>query len=111
MGRYTLEERNGQYAEKQFQDVAKLNGYTVAIASVSSNIVDHIDMVLSGHGRKIAVDVKARKKKHRGGAYDDSVIWVEFHNVRGNQGWVYGMADKIAFERAEDFLFVDRENL
>ena len=36
------------------------------------------------------------------------MIWVEFHNVAGKRGWLYGEADKIAFEREKDFVIVDR---
>ena len=40
-------------------------------------------------------------------------IWVEFKNVRGDKGWLYGGASIIAFDMPEEggFSIVDREEL
>ena len=38
-------------------------------------------------------------------------IWVEFNNVNGNDGWLYGEADYIAFERQNNFTLVNRKEL
>ena len=58
------------------------------------------------------VDVKARKRKKRSDSYvQDEWIWVEFKNVRGKDGWLYGLADFIAFETEESFILSFRKEL
>jgi len=42
---------------------------------------------------------------------NDDLVWVEFKNVRGSRGWLYGGADAVAFERENDFVIVDRKLL
>ena len=114
MGRYPLEKQQGQRAEVCFKGLAERRGYTVIQTSTASNIREHIDFILARDDEpdKTAVDVKARKKVSRySDEYDDENVWIEFNNVRGNPGWLYGKADKIAFERAFDFVLVDRESL
>ena len=114
MGRYPLEKQQGRRAEVCFKGLAERRDYTVIETSAASNMREHIDFILSRDDSpdKIAVDVKARKKASRySDEYDDENVWIEFNNVRGNPGWLYGKADKIAFERAFDFVLVDRESL
>ena len=114
MGRYPLEKQQGQRAETCFKGLAERRGYTVIQTSAASNIREHIDFILAMDDApdKIAIDVKARKKVSRSSnEYDDENVWIEFNNVRGDPGWLYGKADMIAFERAWDFVLVDRESL
>ena len=114
MGRYPLEKQQGLRAEVCFKGLAERRGYTVIQTSAASNMREHIDFILARDDEpdKTAVDVKARKKVSRSSnEYDDENVWIEFNNVRGNPGWLYGKADKIAFERAFDFVLVDRESL
>jgi len=114
MGGYSLEKQQGRRAEVCFKGLAERRGYTVIQTSAASNIREHIDFILARDNEpdKIAIDVKARKKVSRySDEYDDENVWIEFNNVRGNPGWLYGKADKIAFERAFDFVLVDRESL
>ena len=114
MGEYPLEKQQGKRAEVCFKGLAERRGYTVIQTSAASNMREHIDFILAMDDEpdKIAIDVKARKKVSRSSnEYDDENVWIEFNNVRGNLGWLYGKADKIAFERAFDFVLVDRESL
>ena len=114
MGKYPLEKQQGRRAEVCFKGLAERRGYTVIQTSAASNMREHIDFILARDDEpdKTAVDVKARKKVSRSSnEYDDENVWIEFNNVRGNLGWLYGKADKIAFERAFDFVLVDRESL
>ena len=114
MGKYPLEKQQGRRAEVCFKGLAARRGYTVIETSAASNMREHIDFILARDDSpdKIAVDVKARKKASRySDEYDDENVWIEFNNVRGNPGWLYGKADKIDFERAFDFVLVDRESL
>tara|TARA_B100001287_G_scaffold273048_1_gene275790 strand:+ start:625 stop:978 length:354 start_codon:yes stop_codon:yes gene_type:complete len=57
------------------------------------------------HGKQWGVDVKGNNLPDQ--------IWVEFKNVRGNDGWLYGGATIIAFDMPEEggFSIVDREEL
>jgi len=117
MGRNTLvkntpEMRRGVKAEANFELVAEQRGYTVELTPRSVDILDHIDMILTKDDESFSVDVKSRKKISRySDEYDDEKVWVEFQNVRGKPGWLYGKADRIVFERADDFVLVDRESL
>jgi hypothetical protein len=49
------------------------------------------------------VDVKAVK--------DSKTIWIEFKNVQGKKGWLYGDCTHIAFERPKGFILVKRTDL
>jgi hypothetical protein len=111
MGKYALELKHGEEAEETFAELAELNGYYIEESTNYSNIVEHIDFYLASKRGldDFSVDVKARKKSRRNNTwYDDQMVWVEFHNVAGKKGWLYGEADKIAFERKNDFVIVDR---
>ena len=73
-----------------------------------SDMYDHIDIITPEY----TVDVKGIKKFNR---YDNSfspdIHWIEFQNVRGNKGWIYGKADYIAFQIPNEFILIDRELL
>lgn len=77
-------------------------------SSDEQDMKDHIDIITPD----FTVDVKGMKKINR----DDITVtpdihWVEFRNVNGDVGWIYGKASYIAFERVDDYLLVDREVL
>lgn len=58
------------------------------------------------------VDVKALKKRRRSDpSVDDSIHWVELQNVNGDTGWLFGLADNIAFETLTEWLIVSRSSL
>ena len=68
--------------------------------------------VIDENGILKSVDVKIMKKTSRSDASaQDKWIWVEFNNVNGNDGWLYGEADYIAFERQNNFTLVNRKEL
>ncbi len=68
----------------------------------------HVDYI-SDFGK---IDVKARKRVARKDTdVQDDLVWLEFKNVQGKFGWLYGKADWIAFERDEDFVLVKRHDL
>jgi hypothetical protein len=71
-----------------------------------SDMFGHYDFIIAD---KVKVDVKGAKKINR---YDQAphhdTHYIEFRNVRGNKGWVYGEADYIAFEYYDTFVFVKR---
>mgnify|MGYP003642350368 FL=1 len=58
------------------------------------------------------IDVKAKKKINRSDSEEqDDLIWVEFLNVQGREGWLRGQTDIIAFERDDDFILIRRNYL
>ena len=107
----------GEQGEKRFKKIIESFGLLVREASFKENVHQHIDFFVEGKTDKLrdfkfSVDVKARKRTSRGSnEYDEEYTWVEFKNVQGRKGWLYGEADKIAFEVEKGFLMVDREDL
>jgi len=98
--------------ESLFEEIAKKENFIVRKSSLSEDRYKHIDFFLEQDHFKYSVDVKARKKTARGDVkVNDEWTWIEFKNVLGRKGWLYGEADYIAFERAGDFLMINRENL
>lgn len=77
-------------------------------SSREDDIYRHIDIWINS----IGWDVKAAKKVNR---YDNtpdySIHWLEFKNVNGKKGWLYGDADYIAFELENCWLSVPRIQL
>ena len=107
--------KEGKSAEDEFSRLAKLRGFLVKPANGMEQF-DHVDFHLTSEeedGLMTAmVDVKARKRKKRSDSYvQDEWIWVEFKNVRGKDGWLYGLADFIAFETEESFILSFRKEL
>jgi hypothetical protein len=76
-------------------------------AMYAKHPLDHLKVinVLSGDDYKI--DVKAIPK----GQQSHSWRWVEFRNVRGDRGWMYGDSDFIAFEYGEYWIIVPTRSL
>ena len=100
----------GDKAEKLFASALAKAGLSFREASFQEEI-SHIDFfILKDSAPPVAVDVKARKKIKRSDTEtNDNLIWVEFQNVAGRRGWLYGKADLIAFEREENFILVNRK--
>jgi hypothetical protein len=105
-------QKDSDLAENTFKKIALSKGFVVKDATRNQQL-SHIDFFLEDKNKKIyTFDVKARKKVSRtDSSTEDSLIWVEFKNVMGANGWLYGAADYIAFEREIDFLIIDRKNL
>jgi hypothetical protein len=99
-------------AEEIFEKLAIQKNLKV-IKATKKQQISHIDFILvHSSGAKYMIDVKARKKSARNnGIISDDLIWIEFKNVAGLKGWLYGAADYIAFEREDDFVIVSRANL
>jgi hypothetical protein len=95
----------GDESERRFVEACKEKGWECTKSTDKVDMYDHIDWWIVKEGRKFGVDVK-------GGNHPGS-IWVEFKNVRGNSGWMYGKADLIAFDMPElgGFCLVKREDL
>ena len=97
----------GRCAEVRFVRAARHKGLLVTKSSHTEDIHEHIDywLAMSDSGKRWGVDVKGNNLPDE--------IWVEFQNVRGNPGWLYGGATIIAFDMPEEggFSVVDRQEL
>ena len=105
-------QKMGESAENLFEGLAKQKKLN-PIKATTRQQISHIDFILTAkNGSKYLVDVKARKKSSRSDSgVSDELVWIEFKNVSGNGGWLYGAADYIAFEREDDFIIASRSNL
>lgn len=103
----------GKKAEDLFIEACWKKGYQAYKSSSQDDIYNHIDYWVKNKKREIkGFDVKARKRTSRKSkGFNDSWIWIEFKNVRGNDGWIKGKADFIAFELENTFLIVKRAEL
>jgi hypothetical protein len=107
----------GQQVEEIFGNLLKAEGYPVRPANDRENYADHIDFVVNQNNKRINYEVKARKKINRSDAdVQDKYVWIEIRTVSGrdgqaHNGWIFGAADYIAFEREKDFIVVDRLKL
>lgn len=102
----------GQNAETNFEKIAKQKGLKIEKASKKQQF-SHIDYILTAKdGKKYFLDVKACKKNNRNSpSANQEIVWIEFKNVIGDVGWLYGAADYIAFERESDFIIAPRQLL
>lgn len=107
-----ITEKMGLDAESKFEQIAEAKGYQVSVTTTKENIYQHIDFKLQPKYFKnisYTVDVKSMKRMYNILQTDKTVV--EFKNVLGNAGWIYGKADLIAFQTPEGFLIFDREEL
>lgn len=103
----------GKNAESMFVELCRQHNIQCFSSSKEEDMYEHIDFFISyNKSPKLSVEVKSAKKLSR---HDDEVdfnlIYVEFKNVRGNPGWLYGKADYIAFQQKNCFLLVKRKKL
>jgi hypothetical protein len=103
----------GKKAEESFEDWLKDNNREYRPATTQEQY-DHIDFVVFKLNKSVNIEVKATKKKSRMDSHQNSqYIWIEFKNVRGDNGWLYGKADYIAFYKKDEnsFYIIDRKEL
>jgi hypothetical protein len=95
----------GSLSENRFYQAMEKRGYRCLKTDKETDIHQHIDFFIVGKKKNVTVDVK-------GNNYRNS-IWIEFKNVTGKPGWIYGNADYIVFDFTDlqYFIFVDREEL
>lgn len=100
----------GNNAENAFLKILKNKG-KVRVATLGEQR-KHIDFILTTKEREITYDVKARKRVSRNDDETaDDLIWVEWMNVGGSDGWLNSKCDFIVFEQAKSFIVVDRQKL
>ena len=94
-------------ADGRFVRAARNKGLLVTKATARQDMHEHVDywLAMNKDGKNWGVDVKGNNLPDE--------IWVEFKNVRGDDGWLYGGATIIAFDMPEEggFSIVDREEL
>ena len=97
----------GRMAEDRFGRAARNKGLLVTKATTKQDMHEHVDywLAMNHDGKKWGVDVKGNNLPDE--------VWVEFKNVRGDDGWLYGGATIIAFDMPEEggFAIVDRDEL
>jgi hypothetical protein len=94
----------GQTAEKRFAQLLNNPKFSTSEEDMS----EHWDVESEGK----RYDVKAMKKWKRADAEPtDRMHYVELRNVHGELGWLYGLADYIAFETRSYWIVVKRFKL
>ena len=97
----------GQRVEKEFAPLLKMRDPNYRKANREDQF-RHIDY-FSSFG---TIDVKAKKRISRSDENEqDELLWVEFQNVQGREGWLRSSVDVIAFERDYDFVLIRRNYL
>ena len=105
-------QKTGETAEKLFVMAANGVGWHVRPAPIILQW-EHVDFIITiQNSPDILVEVKGRKKNRRADEeFNDEILTIEFKNVAGKPGWLYGAADWIAFERKNEFVIVERDKL
>jgi len=101
--RRTYSNQQGNDAARRFVDACRSIGYQTRKSTREEDMYDHIDYWVKRRGLKgevieSSVDVK--------GCNHPECIWIEFKNVAGDNGWLYGRANYIAFEWDDHFRLV-----
>jgi hypothetical protein len=103
VSKYTMAKSwaSGKESEALFVSIMEARGATVVKSSRHEDINLHIDFYVNGHG----VDVKSGRTMDK--------IWLEVTNVRGDDGWLKGSAEFIAFHFDDKpcFMFFRRDDL
>jgi len=105
---------NGRLDEDFVMNAVKHTlGGEVERSSKHEDVYEHIDFWWDSPRKgRIGIDVKGLNKNKRGDTkYDDSIHWLELQNVQGNDGWLKGNAEYIAFKTNRNIIFVNRKKL
>ena len=105
----------GDEAENKFVQISKRRGYLLKKANKKQDMYEHWDYQITRNiplTGSCLVDIKAAKRINRNNDNPDyDWTWVEIRNVRGDDGWLKGKADYIAFEQKDHFIIVKRHEL
>jgi hypothetical protein len=104
----------GFSAEVVFKKLAEEKGYSVRVARREEQF-SHVDFILSKGKEEWRIDVKgAKRKKRTDENVDYTILWLEFRNGNGGEGWLTKEekgATTIAFELENEFVIVSRKEL
>lgn len=102
----------GRQAEKMFAMVAHSKGFEVKASTGMQDAGEHWDILMYDDIAEYRVDVKAQKRSYRYASdFLSRWLWIELQNVHGQNGWLYGKADLLAFEQPQSFLLVRRRDI
>jgi len=106
----------GANAEIKFASICKkLDNYRIRGSTKYEEIKLHYDFVIEITKKEKVeynrIEVKAMKSCNRGKPVDPTITYLEYKNVKGGPGWIYGSSDYVAFEQPNHFLVVYREDL
>ena len=105
-GRINYSNRIGNKAEIDFTKICERKKYIVHQATKQEDIYEHWDKkVILPNGKSYKVDVKAIKDNKL-----DSTF-LELIGNTGKNGWLLGLADFIAFQQKEGFVYFKRIDL
>ena len=97
----------GQELERKFYEILKLRDKNARQATPQEQY-KHIDF-FTYFG---TIDVKSKKRIGRADVDEqDTIVWLEYKNVQGRDGWLVSSVDILAFERDDDFILVKRKEL
>lgn len=102
----------GKNAEQLFVELAKKQGFKVTPANPHQERIEHWDFLLSKE-KNLKVEVKSLKSfavLHNGRMTKDFLL-IEWKGVSGHDGWIWGKADLIAFERLDGYYMIPRKTL
>ena len=98
--------------EELFRSLCNKNGYKCFRHSNKiEDINEHWDFLLFKDANFYKIDIKGKKHIRRNGRSLKNSICVEWKNVNGDPGWIYGRADIIAFFINNEFLLYKRRDL
>ncbi len=104
--------QRGKGTENHFQRYFEDKGWKVTAASQHANMYSHLDFKLEKDGEVHTVDVKSEKKVNRSDTEtQNELIFLEWNNVQGRDGWLLGKATVIAFQDGDNYLMIPREKL
>jgi hypothetical protein len=102
----------GPEAEQKFIKDAEANGWKYKRhATKFEDMWLHWDVMFDTPNGCKTIDVKAHKHEYRDGPFLKNWFWVEWKNVRGNDGWLYGQSDYIAFQYFNKWYIYKTNNL
>jgi len=101
--------KKGKVKEADLIQLLESKGAKVDEASPSEDMKEHWDIKIIS---ELKIDVKGLKKSKRADQEpNENIHWLEFLNVNGEKGSLYGEADIIAFETIDYWALVERERL
>ena len=107
--------KEGLKAEDIFIKLAEKKYKFVKKSTLYQDRHQHFDVMVKFNNHPLAnmerIEIKSLKAFSKGTSKRSDWIFVEFKNVNGHAGWLYGHADKMAFEMPDHFLLVDRKDL
>ena len=104
---FTASWNRGQELERKFYEILKLRDKNARQATPKEQY-KHIDF-FTNFG---TIDVKSKKRIGRADVDEqETIVWLEYKNVQGRDGWLVSGVDILAFERDDDFILVKRKEL